>query len=82
MPRPPRPSPRRTAVQAFDGLTEREREVAQLIAEGKSNRAIAEKLVVSERTIDTHVEHILSKLQFTSRAQIAAWAVDKGLLRR
>lgn len=69
-------------MQAFDGLTEREREVAQLIAEGKSNRAIAEKLVVSERTIDTHVEHILSKLQFTSRAQIAAWAVDKGLLRR
>lgn len=79
MPRLPQPSPRRTAMQAFGGLTERERAVARLVAQGKSNRAIADELVVGERTIGTHVENILSKLGFTSRAQIAAWAVEKGL---
>jgi non-specific serine/threonine protein kinase len=54
-------------------------EVAALIASGKSNREIAELLVVGERTIETHVGHVLSKLGFTSRAQVAAWAVEKGL---
>ena len=81
MPRPLQLSPRRTAMQAFGGLTEREREVAALIAQGKSNRALADELVVSERTIGTHVENILSKLGFTSRAQIAVWAVEKGLVK-
>jgi DNA-binding NarL/FixJ family response regulator len=68
-----------TARHAHDGLTAREREVAGLIAQGLSNRALADALVVSERTIAKHVENILSKLHFTSRAQIAAWAVEKGL---
>jgi DNA-binding NarL/FixJ family response regulator len=72
-------SPRRAARQSFGGLTEREREVAALVAQGKSNRALADELVVSERTIAKHVENILSKLGFSSRAQIAAWAVEKGL---
>ncbi|MFG3253541.1 ATP-binding protein [Streptomyces sp. NPDC048172] len=53
-------------------LTRREREVAGLVAEGLSNREIAERLVVSKRTADAHIEHILSKLGFSSRAQIAA----------
>jgi non-specific serine/threonine protein kinase len=53
--------------------------VAALIAQGKSNREIAEALVVGERTIETHVENILSKLGFDSRTQIAAWAVQKRL---
>jgi DNA-binding NarL/FixJ family response regulator len=73
------PSPLQTARHAHDGLTAREREVARLIAHGLSNRALADVLVVSERTIAKHVENILSKLHFTSRAQIAAWAVEKGL---
>jgi DNA-binding CsgD family transcriptional regulator len=73
------PTPRRAAKQAFDGLTAREREVAALIAQGCSNRALAETLVVSERTIAKHVENILSKLGFSSRAQIAVWASEKGL---
>jgi DNA-binding CsgD family transcriptional regulator len=73
------PSPLRSARQTYDGLTAREREVAALIAQGLSNRALADTLVVSERTIAKHVENILSKLHFTSRAQIAAWAVEKGL---
>jgi non-specific serine/threonine protein kinase len=77
---PARPvSPRRAAKEAFAGLTTREREVAALIARGKTNREIAEYLVIGEVTVATHVGHILAKLGFTSRAQIAAWAVDKGL---
>ena len=47
--------------------------------EGKSNREIADLLVVGERTIETHVGNILSKLGFTSRTQIAAWSVEIGL---
>jgi DNA-binding CsgD family transcriptional regulator len=76
------PTPRRAAKQAFDGLTAREREVAALIAQGCSNRVLAERLVVSERTIAKHVENILSKLGFSSRAQIAVWASEKGLAER
>jgi non-specific serine/threonine protein kinase len=77
---PARPSTRRRANKAqYGGLTEREREVAALIAQGKSNRAIADSLVITERTVSTHVSNILSKLHLTSRTQIAAWAVEKGL---
>jgi non-specific serine/threonine protein kinase len=54
-------------------LTRREREVAKLVAEGMSNREIGSALVVSPRTAEAHVEHILVKLGFTSRAQIATW---------
>jgi DNA-binding CsgD family transcriptional regulator/sugar lactone lactonase YvrE len=54
-------------------LSPREREVATLVAEGLSNRQIAEKLVISERTAEGHVEQIRNKLGFHSRAQIAAW---------
>ena len=60
-------------------LTRREREVAALVAEGKSNRAIAGELVVSVRAVEAHMTRILAKLDFTSRAQIAVWAVDIGL---
>jgi non-specific serine/threonine protein kinase len=60
-------------------LTGREREVAVLIARGLSNRQIAEALVIAEWTVDTHVRHILNKLGFRSRAQVAAWATERGL---
>ena len=59
-------------------LSPREREVAALIAQGKSNRAIAETLVLSPRTVDRHVERILAKLMFSSRAQIAAWVAGRA----
>ena len=72
----------RVAKEAFGGLTEREREVAALIAQGKSNREIADELVVSYRTVETHVGTILSKLAFSSRAQIAVWAVESGLMKQ
>ncbi|MFI6520371.1 LuxR C-terminal-related transcriptional regulator [Spirillospora sp. NPDC050679] len=55
-------------------LTKREEQVARLVAQGLSNRQIAEKLVISKRTADSPLEHILAKLGFMSRAQIAAWA--------
>src|SRR6266851_7580096 len=58
-------------------LTRRERQVACLIRCGRSNRQIAFELIVSERTVDTHVSHILHKLELTSRAQIAAWVVER-----
>lgn len=73
------PSLNRLTKKSFEGLTQREREVAALIARGKSNREIADALVVVPRTIETHVSSILSKLDFTSRAQIAVWAAEKGL---
>jgi DNA-binding CsgD family transcriptional regulator/sugar lactone lactonase YvrE len=56
-------------------LTPREREVAALVAEGFTNRQIAERLFISERTAEHHVEQIRSKLGFHSRAQVAAWVV-------
>jgi len=71
-------SPTRAAKDAFGGLTEREREVVRLIAQGKSNREIAEALVVTKRTIETHISNILYKLSLTSRAQIVVWAIEKG----
>ena len=72
-------SARQVEAEMFDGLTPRERQVAAQIAYGKSNREIAVVLFLSERTIETHVHNVLSKLGFTSRAQIAVWAVSKGL---
>lgn len=59
-------------------LTKRERQVADLVAKGLSNRQIATKLVISQRTAQGHVENILTKLGFTSRAQIAAWVVENA----
>jgi DNA-binding CsgD family transcriptional regulator len=81
LPREKPPRPGEAARRAFGGLTMREREVAALIARGNTSRAIAEQLVISERTAEVHVSNILAKLGFTSRAQIAAWAVEKGLTR-
>jgi DNA-binding CsgD family transcriptional regulator/Flp pilus assembly protein TadD len=72
-------SPLRTTKQAFGGLTAREREVAALIVQGKSNREIADEITVGLRTVEAHITHILNKLGFSSRAQIAVWAVEKGL---
>ena len=58
------------------GLTKRERQVADLVSKGLTNKAIANELVISQRTAQGHVENILTKLGFTSRAQIAAWVVE------
>ncbi|TXS51148.1 response regulator [Streptomyces sp. t39] len=60
-------------------LTEREREVLALIADGRSNREIARALVLSEKTVKTHVSNILMKLDVADRTQAALWAVRHGM---
>jgi len=60
-------------------LTEREREVVTLIAQGRTNGEIASELVLSKRTVEKHIANILSKLVLTSRAQIVRWAMDHHL---
>jgi len=62
------------------GLTPRELDVLRLVAAGLSNRAISERLVVTARTVGTHVEHLLAKLEADGRAALAARAVREGLL--
>jgi predicted ATPase/DNA-binding CsgD family transcriptional regulator len=70
-----RSGPRRT-------LTAREVEVASLVARGLTNRDIAGRLCLSVRTVDTHVDHVLTKLGFGSRTQLAAWAYESGLAQK
>ena len=67
---------------ASPALTGREQEVATLVARGLGNREIAGRLFLSVRTVEVHVDRILTKLGFTNRTQLAAWAHDEGLLPR
>jgi non-specific serine/threonine protein kinase len=61
-----------------DGLTSREQEIARLVADGLSNHDIAERLVITEGTVEVHVKHILGKLGFRSRTQVAGWVARQG----
>jgi predicted ATPase/DNA-binding CsgD family transcriptional regulator len=70
----------RQARQQLEQLTPREYEVAVLIAQAKSNAEIAEELVVSKRTVESHIANIRSKLGFTARSQIVRWAIESGLV--
>jgi non-specific serine/threonine protein kinase len=72
-------TPRQSIKQAFGGLSEREREIVLLIAQGRTNREIAEAFFISQRTVETHLGRIYAKLGFSTRAQLAAWVVEKGL---
>jgi predicted ATPase/DNA-binding CsgD family transcriptional regulator len=72
-PRPPSPSTGPNAERGIGPLTHREWEVARLITRGLSNREVGKALEISERTVDAHVQHILNKLGFNSRTQVAAW---------
>ena len=71
---------KRTVPPAFGELTERELEVLRLIAEGHANAAIAEQLVLSEKTVKGHVSNILSKLNMEDRTQAAVFAWQQGLM--
>jgi DNA-binding NarL/FixJ family response regulator len=71
--------PDTTWPESAEPLTEREREVAALLAQGMSNREIAATLVISESTAEVHVKHILNKLGLRSRSQVAAWASQHDL---
>lgn len=68
-----------TAAGRPGSLTDREREVLGLVADGRSNREIARALVLSEKTVKTHVSNILMKLDLSDRTQAALWAVRHGL---
>jgi DNA-binding NarL/FixJ family response regulator len=71
---------RRNVPPAFADLTQREMEVLRLLAEGNSNTAIAERLVLSEKTVKGHVSNILSKLHMADRTQAAVFAWQQGLM--
>jgi non-specific serine/threonine protein kinase len=68
----------RDGDSAIGPLSRREWEVARLVTEGLANREIGRTLGISERTVDAHVQHILNKLDFASRAQVAAWVAASG----
>ncbi len=59
--------------ESLTPLTRREREVAELVTKGLTSREIAERLYLSERTVQNHVQHILTKLDLSNRSQIAVW---------
>jgi predicted ATPase/DNA-binding CsgD family transcriptional regulator len=63
---------------ALKQLTRREREIAMLVADGLGNREIAERLVLSKRTVDSHIEHIFAKLGFSSRMQLTNWVLGQS----
>ncbi|TFV73317.1 LuxR family transcriptional regulator [Blastococcus sp. CT_GayMR19] len=75
--RAPVPVPRHT--DKAGALTPRQREVAALVARGLTDREIADRLVISPRTAESHVEQILTRLGFRSRAEIAAWTAERAL---
>lgn len=75
----PAAGPEKVGSRHASLFTPRECEVVALVAQGLSNREIASRLVISERTADTHVQHILNKLGVGSRVQVTAWAVEHGL---
>ena len=65
---------------SYSNLTEREREILKLVAEGYTNNQIAERLVISPKTVDTHRTHIMDKLNLHSRAELVKYAMRRGLL--
>jgi NarL family two-component system response regulator LiaR len=73
---------REESVNAFSELTDREMEVLRQIAAGKSNHAIADTLVISEKTVKSHITNILNKLHLADRTQAAVFAWQEGIVRR
>ncbi len=67
--------------ERYDGLTKRQREILKLIAEGHTNQEIADLLVLSVATVQTHRAHIMSKLEFRSRTELIKYAIRHGFIR-
>jgi DNA-binding CsgD family transcriptional regulator len=78
---PAAPAAKTKTAQAEISLSRRELEVAELVTQGQTNRAIAERLVISERTAERHVANIMAKLGMSTRAQIAAWGAQRSSTR-
>lgn len=74
------PGPGRPGFDALEGLTRREVDVVRLVSDGLSNQQIARRLVVSEATVKTHLNHVLSKLDVDGRAGLVAWAWRHGVV--
>ena len=70
--------PSTPTAAAIKQLTRREREIAMLVADGLGNREIAERLFLSKRTVDSHIEHIFAKLGFSSRTQLTDWVAGQS----
>ena len=68
------------AVDSYDLLTSREREILQLLAEGKANKEVATALNISPYTVETHRRHILEKLNLHTPAELILYAVRKGII--
>ena len=69
-----------TRETQVDDITDRERDVVRLVAQGRNNHEIALDLVISEKTVKTHISNILSKLHLQDRTQLAIYAIKKGLV--
>jgi DNA-binding NarL/FixJ family response regulator len=76
---PPKDAQPVSLPKELEILTEREREVLDLIAQGLTNREIAERMVISEKTVKTHVSNLLNKLNLEDRTRAAIWALKHGL---
>ena len=75
------PAPRRQDLSLLNTLTERERQVFELVAQGLSNAEIAERLFLTEGTVKTHVSHVFEKVEVRDRTQAVIFAYDVGVVR-
>jgi two-component system response regulator NreC len=66
--------------QTLDGLTDREREILQLVAEGHTNKDVAEMLSLSIRTVQNHRAHLMEKLGIHDRSELVKYAIKKGII--
>jgi DNA-binding NarL/FixJ family response regulator len=73
-------APGATSKRVRGALSRREQEIAVYVAQGWTNQAMADALIVSWRTVESHLSHILDKLGLATRAQVAVWAAQNGLV--
>ena len=67
-------------MESFTELTPREMQILQLVIEGKTNRAIATEIYISEKTVEFHLDHIYSKIGLRTRLMAGVWAIQQGIL--